>query len=71
MGVDNDLMEQLHKSLTEPPTLALQALNKLVQAGNTMSAEIAARMMVADYPDSVTAKNCLAMVIEVKASNGA
>jgi hypothetical protein len=34
-----------------------------------MSAEIAARMMVEDYPDSVTAKNCLAMVIEVRASN--
>lgn len=71
MGVDDDLLEQLHKSLTEPPGLALQALNKLVQAGNTMSAEIAARMMVEDYPDSVTAKNCLAMVIEVRASNAA
>jgi hypothetical protein len=65
MGVDNDLMEQLHKSLTEPPTLALQALNKLVKTGNRMTAEIAARMMVQDYPDSVTAKNCLAMVTSI------
>ena len=65
MGVDNDLMEQLHKSLTEPPTLALQAIDKLVQAGNTVSAEIAARMMVQDYPDSSTAKDCLAMVIQL------
>ena len=65
MGVDNDLMEQLHKSLTEPPTLALQALNKLVKTGNRMTAEIAARMMVQDYPDSVTAKNCLTMVTSI------
>ena len=71
MGVDNDLMEQLHKSLSEPPALALQALGKLVKAGNVVSAEIAARMMVEDYPDSITAKNCLAMVIEVRASNAA
>lgn len=71
MGVDDDLMAQLHKSLTEPPTLALQAIDKLLKMGNIMSAEIAARMMVADYPDSATAKNCLAMVIELRASNPA
>lgn len=63
MGVEDDLIQKLRQSLTDPPALALQALNKQVMAGELMSAEIAARMMVQDYPDSAMAKDCLARVV--------
>lgn len=66
MGVDDDLIQKLRKSLTEPPALALQALNKLVNSGDVVSAEIAARMMVADYPDSLLARACLEQVLVMR-----
>ena len=70
MGVDNDLMEQLHKRLAEPPALALQALSKLVKAGNVVSAEIAARLIAADYPSSATAQACLQLVLRQGEQDG-
>jgi hypothetical protein len=38
---------------------------QLIDSGNRISAEIAARMMVQDYPSSATAKDCLARVMEM------
>jgi hypothetical protein len=41
----------------------VQALAQLINSGNRISAEIAARMMVQDYPSSATARDCLARVV--------
>jgi hypothetical protein len=38
---------------------------QLIDSGNRISDEIAARMMVQDYPGSATAKDCLARVLEM------
>ncbi len=38
---------------------------QLIDSGNRISAEIAARMMVLDYPSSATARDCLARVLEM------
>ena len=38
--------------------------NKLIDSGNRISAEIAARMMVQDYPSSATVKDFLARVMD-------
>ena len=35
------------------------------RCGDLVSAEIAARMMVQDYPSSATAKDCLARVLQM------
>jgi hypothetical protein len=43
----------------------VQALTQLIDSGNLISAEIAARMMVQDYPSSATAKDCLARVMKM------
>ena len=43
---------------------------QLIDSGNRISAEIAARMMVQDYPGSAKARDCLARVMEMGAVNG-
>jgi hypothetical protein len=57
------------QELTQPTPEAVQALTQLIDSGNHISAEIAARMMVADYPSSDTARNCLARVMEMETVN--
>jgi hypothetical protein len=58
------------QELNEPTPEAVQALTQLIDSGNRISAEIAARMMVQDYPSSATARDCLARVMEMEAVNG-
>ena len=53
------------QELNEPTPEAVQALTQLIDSGNRISAEIAARMMVQDYPSSAKARDCLARVLEM------
>ena len=61
--VDAAQLAVYEQELNEPTPEAVQALVQLIDSGNRISAEIAARMMVQDYPSSATAKDCLARVM--------
>jgi hypothetical protein len=67
--VDAAVLAVYEQELNEPTPEAVQALEQLIDSGNRISAEIAARMMVQDYPSSATAKDCLARVMEMGAVN--
>jgi hypothetical protein len=66
-GFDAAQLAVYEQELNKPTPEAVQALVKLIDSGNRISAEIAARMMVADYPGSAIAKDCLARVLEMEA----
>jgi hypothetical protein len=51
------------QELSEPPPEDLQALEQMLSQQQWVNAEIAARMMVNDYPDSATAQGCLQRVL--------
>lgn len=68
-GFDAAVLAVYEQELNEPTPEALQALAELIESGNRISAEIAARMMVQDYPSSATAKDCLALVMGMEAVN--
>lgn len=68
-GFDAARLALFDQELNEPTPEAVQALAQLIDSGNRISAEIAARMMVADYPNSTTAKDCLAQVMAMGANN--
>jgi len=68
-GFDPACLAVYEQELTQPTPEAVQALTQLIDSGNHISAEIAARMMVADYPSSDTARNCLARVMEMETVN--
>lgn len=68
-GFDAARLALFEQELNEPTPEAVQALAQLIDSGNRISAEIAARMMVADYPNSNTAKDCLARVLEMEVVN--
>jgi hypothetical protein len=63
--VDAAQLAVYEQELNEPTPEAVQALVQLIDSGNRISAEIAARMMVQDYPSSATARDCLARVMEM------
>ncbi len=62
-------LAQYEQELHEPPPEDLQALERMLNQQQWVNAEIAARMMVNDYPDSATAKDCLARVMKMVAVN--
>ena len=64
-GFDAAQLAVFEQELNEPTPEAVQALVQLIDSGNRISAEIAARMMAQDYPSSATAKDCLARVMEM------
>ena len=68
-GFDAAQLAVYEQELNEPTPEAVQALAQLIDSGNRISAEIAARMMVQDYPSSATAKDCLARVLEMGVVN--
>jgi hypothetical protein len=57
-------LAQYEQELYEPPPEDLQALEQMLSQQQWVNAEIAARMMVNDYPSSETAKDCLARVMD-------
>ena len=59
--------KELLRMQYRPDLSAAQALVQLIDSGNRISAEIAARMMVQDYPSSATARDCLARVMDMGA----
>ena len=68
-GFDAARLAFFEQELNEPTPEAVQALAQLIDSGHRINAEIAARMMVADYPNSATAKDCLAQVMAMEANN--
>jgi hypothetical protein len=58
-------LAQYEQELREPPPEDLQALEQMLGQQQWVNAEIAARMMVNDYPDSATAQACLQRVVEM------
>jgi tetratricopeptide (TPR) repeat protein len=57
-------LTQYEQELNEPPPEDLQALEQMLGQQQWVNAEIAARMMVNDYPDSATAQACLQRVLQ-------
>jgi hypothetical protein len=56
-------LAQYEQELHEPPPEDLQAIELMLSQQQWVNAEIAARMMVNDYPDSATAQACLQRVL--------
>jgi hypothetical protein len=56
-------LAQYEQELNEPPPEDLQALEQMLGQQQWINAEIAARMMVNDYPDSTTAQAGLERVL--------
>jgi predicted Zn-dependent protease len=56
-GFDATRLAVYEQELNEPTPA------QLIDSGNHVSAEIAARMMVSDYPSSATARDCLQRVL--------
>ena len=69
LGVPEERLAVFRKDLSEPPETSVSAVEKLIESGNRISAEIAARMMVQDYPSSSTAKACLTQVLQMEVAN--
>lgn len=68
-GFDSARLAVFEQELNEPTPEAVQALVQLIESGNRISAEIAARMMLADYPTSATAKGYLTQVLQMEVAN--
>ena len=68
-GFDATRLAVYAQELNEPTPEAVQALAQLIDSGNRVSAEIAARMMVSDYPTSATAQDFLNRVMEMETVN--
>jgi hypothetical protein len=68
-GFDAIRLAVYEQELNEPTPEAVQALAQLIDSGNRVSAEIAARMMVSDYPSSATARDFLSRVMEMETVN--
>ncbi len=62
-GFDPASLAQFEQELNEPPREDLEALDQMIAQQQWVNAEIAARMMVNDYPDSAKAKACLQRVL--------
>ena len=63
MGIPAEHIERFRQDLSEPPSKSVVAVEKLMAAGNWVSAEIAARLLVSDYPESAAAQACLDRVL--------
>ena len=63
MGIAAEHIERFRQDLSEPPPKSVAAIEKLIHAGNWVSAEIAARLLVNDYPESAAAHACLDRVV--------
>ena len=63
MGIPAEHIERFRQDLSEPPPKSVAAVEKLIEADNWVSAEIAARLLVSDYPESAAAQACLDRVL--------
>ena len=63
MGIPAEHIERFRQDLSEPPPKSVAAVEKLIHTGNWVSAEIAARLLVSDYPESAVAQACLDRVL--------
>ncbi len=68
-GFDATRLAVYEQELNEPTPEAVRALAQLIDSGNQVSAEIAARMMVSDYPSSATARDFLNRAMEMETVN--
>ena len=63
MGIPAEHIERFRQDLSEPPPKSVAAIEKLSEVGSWVSAEIAARLLVSDYPESAAAQACLDRVM--------
>jgi predicted Zn-dependent protease len=68
LGIAPEHMDRFRQDLSEPPERSVQALNKMVASGKRLNAEIAARLLVSDYPESPAAQACLERVLAMEAA---
>jgi predicted Zn-dependent protease len=66
LGIAPEHMDRFRQDLSEPPERSVQALDTMVASGKRLNAEIAARLLVSDYPDSRTAQACLERVLAME-----
>lgn len=59
LGVEPARLEQLEALLSEPLSMSLDALRRLIKMGKRTEAQISAHMLVASYPNSQAAQACL------------
>ncbi len=59
IGIPAGHVERFRHDLSEPPRQSVEAVERLIQAGKKVSAEIAARLLVNDYPKSKLASDYL------------
>ena len=62
-GFPEKELAQFEQELNEPPREDLETLEQMLAQQQWVNAEIAARMMVNDYPASATAQSCLERVL--------
>lgn len=63
IGISAEHIERFRHDLSEPPRQSVEAVERLIQAGKKVSAEIAARLLVNDYPQSKLASDYLHRVL--------
>ena len=59
IGIPAEHIERFRQDLAEPPRQTVEAVERLIKVGNKVSAEIAARLLVSDYPQSKLASDYL------------
>lgn len=69
LDIEPDLLKKLTLDLSEPSIEETKKLAQLIESGNRVSAEIAERMMLTDYPDSATACDFLDRVLAMETVN--
>ena len=63
-GFPENELAKLEQELKEPPTYRIEAVRGLIEKQDVVGAEIAARMLVEDYPDYEAAGLLLQEVME-------
>ena len=66
-GFDEDALNKIEQDLNEPPPYRIDAVRQLIEKQDLMGAEIAARLLVQDFPDHEASGRLLQ---EVLALNG-
>jgi hypothetical protein len=60
-------LQVFEQELSEPPPERLEAIEKLIAQQNYVSAEIAARLLMEDFPEHAAGSDLLQKVVELKA----
>jgi len=58
-GFDEEELNKIERDLNEPPPYRIDAVRQLIAKQDVVGAEIAARLLVQDFPDHASAKRLL------------